>query len=88
MRKCIKTRFRPLQTLKNIFLKVMFLVVWKHVKMHQNTFSTTPDIKNCFLSGGLEACANASKRVLMHLRMLPDHPKHGLKKIFFNVWSG
>jgi hypothetical protein len=25
------------------------------------------------------------KRVLMHLRMLPDHPQ---KKIFFNVWSG
>ncbi len=24
----------------------------------------------------------------MHLRMLPDHPKHGLQKDIFNVWSG
>ena len=23
----------------------------------------------------------------MHFRMLPDHPKHGLKKDIFNVWS-
>jgi hypothetical protein len=26
----------------------MFLVVWKHAKMHQNRFSTTPDVKNDF----------------------------------------
>jgi hypothetical protein len=26
----------------------MFLVVWKHAKMHQNTFSPTPDVKNDF----------------------------------------
>ena len=24
----------------------------------------------------------------MHLRMLPDHQKHGLEKDIFNVWSG
>jgi hypothetical protein len=53
---------------KNIFFKDMFLVVWKHAKMHQNTFSTTPDVKNDFFSGGLEACANASKRVFNHSR--------------------
>jgi hypothetical protein len=70
----------------------MFLVVWKHAQMHQNTFlttpdtkkylfqgqvsggmdqntfSTTPDVKNDFFSGGLEACANASKRVFNHSR--------------------
>jgi len=75
----------------------MFLVVWKHAQMHQNTFSTTPDIKifffrvvwnhakmpqNTFLitpdvekylfyghvSGGLEACENASKRVFKDSR--------------------
>jgi hypothetical protein len=94
MRKCIKTRFKPLLTLKNIFVKAMFLVVWEHAKMHQNTFSTTPDVKkyfffrvvwkhaqmhqntfsttsdvkNDFFSGGLEACANASKRVFNHSR--------------------
>ena len=61
MRKCIKTRFQPLLTLKSIFFKDMFPVVWKHAKMHQNTFSTTPDVKNDFFSGGLEACANALK---------------------------
>jgi hypothetical protein len=26
----------------------MFLVVWKHAKMHQNTFLTTPDDKKYF----------------------------------------
>jgi hypothetical protein len=26
----------------------MFLVVWKHAKMQQNTFSTTPDVKKYF----------------------------------------
>jgi hypothetical protein len=31
----------PLHTLKNIFVKAMFLV---HAKMHQNTLSTTPDV--------------------------------------------
>jgi hypothetical protein len=43
MRKCIKTRFLPLQMLKNIFFKDMILVVWKYAKMHQNTLLTTPD---------------------------------------------
>jgi hypothetical protein len=72
MRKCIKTRFRPLQTLKNIFFMAMFLVVWKHAKMHRNTFLTTPDVEkylfNGHVSGGLEACANASKHVFDHSR--------------------
>jgi hypothetical protein len=29
--------------------KPMFLVVWKYAQMHQNTFFTTPYIKNFFL---------------------------------------
>jgi hypothetical protein len=41
MRKCIKTRFEPLQTLKIIFEG--------HdsggQEMHQNTFLTTPEVK-------------------------------------------
>jgi hypothetical protein len=45
MRKCIKTRFKPLQTFQNIFFEKKFLVVWKYVQMHQNTFLTTPDSK-------------------------------------------
>jgi hypothetical protein len=43
--------------LKNIFFKAMFLVVWKHAKMNQNTFLTTPDVEKYFfyghVSGGL-----------------------------------
>jgi hypothetical protein len=72
MRKCIKTRFYALQTLKNIFFKAMFLVVYKHAQMHQNTFLTTPDTKKYLfqghVSGGLEACENASKHVFEHSR--------------------
>jgi hypothetical protein len=45
MRKCIKTRFQPLQMLKNIFFEKKFLVVWKYVQMHQNTFLPNPDVK-------------------------------------------
>jgi len=48
MLKCIKTRFKPLQTFKNIFFEkkfLVFLVVWKYAKMHQNTFLTTPEVK-------------------------------------------
>jgi hypothetical protein len=50
----------------------MFLVVWKNEKMHQNTFLTIPDvIKYLFqghVSGGLEACENASKHAFDHSR--------------------
>jgi hypothetical protein len=45
MCKCIKTRLKPLQTVKNIFFEKKFLVVWKYAQMHQNTFLTTPDVK-------------------------------------------
>jgi hypothetical protein len=45
MRKCIKTRFEPLQTFKNIFFQNIFLVVWKYAKMHQNAFLTTKDFQ-------------------------------------------
>jgi hypothetical protein len=49
-----------------------FLVVFKHVQMHQNTFLSTPDgQKNIFLrnvSGGLEMCANALKHIFNHSR--------------------
>jgi hypothetical protein len=53
----------------------MFLVVWvvwKHAKMHQNTFLTTPDVEKYLfyghVSGGLEACENASKHIFNHSR--------------------
>jgi hypothetical protein len=39
LRKCIKTRFEPLQTLK---------ISWKDAQMHQNTFLTTSDLKKYF----------------------------------------
>jgi hypothetical protein len=45
MRKSINTGFYPLQMLKNIFFKDIFLVVWKYAKMHQNMFLTTPDVQ-------------------------------------------
>ncbi len=67
MLKCIKTRFKPLQTVKNIFFEQKFLGVWKYAQMHQNTFLITTDVpKYLFwkkVSGGLEVCANASKHV-------------------------
>ncbi|MFN9938033.1 MAG: hypothetical protein ACK56I_01030, partial [bacterium] len=67
MRKCIKTRFKPLLMLKNIFFKDMILVVCKYAKMYQNTFLTTPDGQKYLFSehfsGGLEVCKNASKHV-------------------------
>ncbi len=48
----------------------MFLVVWKHAQMHQNTFLNTPNTKKYLfqvhVSGGLEACENASKHVFDH----------------------
>jgi hypothetical protein len=50
----------------------MFLVVWNHAKMHQNTFLTTPDVEKYLVYGhvfgGLEACANASKHIFNHSR--------------------
>ena len=88
MRKCIKTRLTTPDTKKYLFqghvsggmeacenaykTRFMFLVVYKHAKMHQNTFLTTPDVKKYLfqghVSGGLEACENASKHVFDHSR--------------------
>jgi hypothetical protein len=72
MRKCIKTRFLPLQTVKNIFFQNIFLVIWKYAKTHQYTFLTTPDVQNDLfwkkVFGGLEVCENASKHVFNHYR--------------------
>jgi hypothetical protein len=48
MRKCIKTRFSPLQMVKNIFLKNMFLMVLKYAQMQQNAFLTSPNDKKRF----------------------------------------
>jgi hypothetical protein len=48
MRKCTKTRFLALHTLKNIFFENLILVVWKYAQMRKNTFLATPDI-NKFL---------------------------------------
>jgi hypothetical protein len=72
MCKCIKARFLPLHTLKNIVLKNLILVVWKYAQMQQNTFTTTSDVKKYLLkkldSGGLEVCANKSEHVHYHNR--------------------
>ncbi len=72
MRKCIKTRFLPLETFKNIFFEKKFLAVWKNAQMHQNTFFTTLDVKKYLFSehfsGGLGVCANASKHVFNNYR--------------------
>ena len=56
MRKCIKTRFLPIQTLKN-----NFLTDFNHSRGEQNNFLGLD-------SGGLEVCANALKHVLNHSR--------------------
>jgi hypothetical protein len=45
MRKCIKTLFQPVQTLKKAFYKDLILVVWKYAQMHKNTILTTPEVK-------------------------------------------
>jgi hypothetical protein len=62
----------------------MFLVVWKHAQMHQNTFLSTADaIKYLFyghVSAGLEACAIASKHIFDHCR------RKNIKK-FLVVWK-
>jgi hypothetical protein len=50
---------------------ISFLVVWKHAQTPQNAFLTTPDVEKYLqghVSGGLEACANASKHVFDHSR--------------------
>jgi hypothetical protein len=48
MRKSIKTRFSPLQMVKNRFFKNMFPLVWKYAQTRQNAFLTSPDVKNRF----------------------------------------
>ncbi len=74
MRKCIKTRFSPLQMVKNILFKNIFLMVWKYAQMNQNTFLPLQTMKNItsdeekylflkHVSKGLVVCANASKRI-------------------------
>jgi len=71
MRKCNKTRFQPLLTLKKYLFQ-------GHAQMHQNTFLTTPDTEKYLfqghVSGGMEACENASKHVFNDSRR---------KKLFF-----
>jgi hypothetical protein len=68
MRKCIRTRFLPLHTLKNIFFKNFILVVWKYAQIRKNTFLTRSDVKKYlfkeFGSGGQEVCANDQNRFL------------------------
>jgi len=63
---------------------IFFLVVWKHAQMPQNAFLTTPDVEKYLfqghVSGGLEACANASKHVF-------DHPRRQKKNFFRLVWN-
>jgi hypothetical protein len=43
MRKCIKTRFSALLTVKKIFFEEMILVVWEFAQMHKKSF-----LKKCF----------------------------------------
>jgi hypothetical protein len=40
-----KSRFSPLQMIKNIICYNMFLMFWKYAQMHQNPFFTTPEGK-------------------------------------------
>jgi hypothetical protein len=47
----------------------MFLVVFKHVQMHQNTFLTTPDGKNIFIE----------KKVTGGLEVCANASKHVFK---------
>jgi hypothetical protein len=86
VRKCMQTHFKHSRRSKISFLKKKFLVVWKHVQMHQNTFLTTPDGKKYLfwkkVSGNLEVCANASKHVFKHSWR---SKKSFLKKCFW--WS-
>jgi hypothetical protein len=87
VRKCMQTHFKHSRRSKISFLKKKFLVAWKHVQMHQNTFLTTPDGKKYLywkkVSSGLEVCANASKHVFKHSWR---SKKSFLKKWFW--WSG
>jgi hypothetical protein len=76
MRKCIKTRFRPLQTLKNIFFPGG-LEACANASKHIFINSRRKNI--IFFSGGLEACANASKYVFYHSRCA-----NASKHIFIN----
>jgi hypothetical protein len=60
LRKCIKTRYEPLQILKISFFHAMNLMVWKYAQMHQNTFLTTSDLNFFFHSMILVVCATFS----------------------------
>jgi hypothetical protein len=53
----------------------MFLVVWKHAKMHQNTFLTTPDVKKYFFF-------RVYKHAQMHQNTFLTTPD--IKKYFFS----
>jgi hypothetical protein len=64
MQKCIKTRFQPLQMLKNIFFQGG-LEACENALKHGFNHSRRQIF---FFSGGLEPCANASKRVFNHSR--------------------
>jgi hypothetical protein len=79
MRKCSKTRFLPLQTLKNIFFKNLILVLWKYAQRHQNMYITTSDIKQHHVSGGLKLCENAPNTFLSN----PDVKKYLFKELDF-----
>jgi hypothetical protein len=73
MCKCIKARFLPLHTLKNIVLKKLILVVWKYAQMQQNTFTTTSDVKK--LKTFLSLCFwwSESMRKCTKTRFLPHY---------------
>ncbi len=69
---CFKTR----EFKKKIFFQNMCFIAFVC------TYSQTIRIK---LGNFFFDVSNGETRVLMHLRILPDHQKHRLKKILFNI---
>ncbi len=65
-------------------IKKIFFNVWNHAKVPQNTFFITPDVEKYLfyghVSGGLEACENASKHGF-------NHSKRKKNIFFLVVWK-
>ncbi len=62
----------------------MFLVVWKCAQMHENTFLTTPDVKNIFFEKKLLVVC---KHGQMHQNAFLTTPD-GKKYLFLKKVSG
>ena len=68
MRKCIKTRFSPIQMVKHIYFKNIILMVWKYAQMQQKTPDGKKQVFKKQVSNGLELYHYASKHVFHHSR--------------------